>query len=119
MVTDERLPHRARRLRRPSGEPPPLPHPPGWSRWIWLCAAVVVIGFVLAAMAPTGGPFSLEDEILEWAASLRSPTLNDVAKAINVLTYSGVILAIRLAVVLVLAIFKRWRHLWCPWGRSP
>ena len=39
------------------------------------------------------------------------PALNDVAKAINVLTTSGAILGIRLAVVLVLAIFKRWRHL--------
>jgi hypothetical protein len=111
MVIHEHLPHRSRRLRRPSGEPPPLPHPPGWTRWLWLCAAVVAIGFVLGAMAPNGGPFSLEDEILEWAASLRSPALNGVAKAINVLTYSGVILGIRLAVVLVLAIFKRWRHL--------
>jgi hypothetical protein len=111
MVTDERTPHRARRLRRPSGEPPPLPHPPGWTRWLWVCAAVVVVGLVLAALAPSGGPFSFDDEILEWAASLRSPALNDVAKAIDTLTASGAILGLRLAVVVVLAIFKRWRHL--------
>ena len=73
MAIDERTPHRARRLRRPSGEPPPLPHPPGWTRWLWLCAAVVVIGFVLGAVASSGGPLSIDDEILEWAASLRSP----------------------------------------------
>ena len=111
MAIDERTPHRARRLRRPSGEPPPLPHPPGWTRWLWLCAAVLVIGFVLGAVASSGGPLSIDDEILEWAASLRSSALNDIAKGINVLTTSGAILGIRLAVVLVLAIFKRWRHL--------
>ena len=111
MVSDERTPRRARRLRRPSGEPPPLPHPPGWTRWLWLCAAVVIVGLVLAAVASSGGPLSIDDEILEWAASLRSPALNDVSKAINLLTTSGAILGIRLAVILVLAIFKRWRHL--------
>ena len=111
MVTDEHTPRRARRLRRPSGEPPPLPHPPGWTRWLWLCGAVVIVGLVLAAVASSGGPLSIDDEILEWAASLRSPALNDIAKAINLLTTSGAILGIRLAVILVLAIFKRWRHL--------
>ena len=40
-------------------------------------------------------------------ASLRSQALNDIAKAINLLTTSGAILGIRLAVILVLAIFKR------------
>jgi len=111
MVTDAREPHRLRRQRRPSGEAPPLPHDPGWTRWLWLCGLVAVLGVALAAVAKKGGPLSIDDEILEWAASLRSAALDDVARAISQLTDAPAILGIRLLVVVVLAFYKRWRHL--------
>jgi hypothetical protein len=110
METEIREPHRLRRQRRPSGEPPPLPHTPGWTRWAWLCVVVFVAGIALRIVADHGGPYSLQDEILEWAASLRSAFLNDVAKAIALLATTQAILGIRLLVVLVLAFYKRWRH---------
>ena len=36
-----RLPN-AEGRRRPSGEPPPLPRDPGWSRWAWAMLALII-----------------------------------------------------------------------------
>ena len=36
--------------RRPSGEPPPLPREDRWARWIWVLAAVLLLGAGLNAL---------------------------------------------------------------------
>ena len=47
-ITEE--PRRGRQgRRRPSGEPPPLPREDRWTRWIWVLAAVLLLGAALNA----------------------------------------------------------------------
>ncbi len=111
MATTRSEDRRQRRRRRPSGEPPPLPHDPEWVRGLWISGIVAVVGVVLAAQAARGGPLSLDDEILEWAASLRSPGLNDLAEAVSLLVSATAVLLLRLAIVLILVFYRRWRHL--------
>ncbi len=99
-----------RRLRRPSGEAPPLPHDAGWKRWLWPSVGVILLGSVLGtAMALE--PLPQDVSILRWAQGLRTSLNVDVAKAIDVLATPAVVLALRIAVLIVLASFKRFRHL--------
>jgi membrane-associated phospholipid phosphatase len=53
----------------------------------------------------------LEAPILEWFASIRTAWLTDVAKVIDSLGHANVVWILRLAVLLGLVVFKRWRHL--------
>lgn len=99
-----------RRLRRPSGEPPPLPRDPGWTRRLPLALAVVALGLILAYLMEDA-PLGIDDRILRWAADLRGPFLVDVSRAVNLLATAAVILALRLAAVVALVVFRRWRHL--------
>ena len=39
--------------RRPSGEPPPLPREDRWTRWIWVLAAVLLLGVALSVLIAT------------------------------------------------------------------
>ena len=99
-----------RRLRRPSGEAPALPHDAGWHRAIWVAVSVVVVGVVLA-VAMIQGPLSVDVAILRWAEDLRASFLVDVAEIFNLLATAGAILALRWATVIALVVFKRFRHL--------
>jgi len=101
-----------RRLRRPSGQPPPLPHPANWRRLMWLSAIVAVIGLLLAWVmaAQDGAPLGVDVSILRWAEGLRTTTLVDVAKVFNVLATTPALLLVRWTAVIVLALYKRFRH---------
>ena len=100
-----------RRLRRPSGEPPPLPHEAGWHARIWVAAAVVVVGLIIAIPMEDGFPLPADVSILRWAEGLRSAGLDDVAKAINLLAATTAILILRWGTILLLAYFRRFRHI--------
>jgi hypothetical protein len=100
------------RLRRPSGEAAALPHDPGWTRWLWPSAAVVILGVILATlMATESQPFPADVSILRWAEGLRTSLNVDIAKALNLLATPAGVLILRLATLVVLASFKRFRHL--------
>lgn len=99
-----------RRLRRPSGEPPPLPRPSNWYRLVVLAVVVVVVGLILAA-AMEDEPLGVDISILRWAEGLRTTTLVDVAKVFNVLATTGALLLVRWIAIIVLALFQRFRHL--------
>jgi hypothetical protein len=101
-----------RRLRRPSGQPPPLPRPSNWYRLIALAVVVVVVGLILAAMMPgePGTPLGLDVSILRWAEGQRTTTLVNAAKVFNVLATTGALLLIRWIAIIVLALYKRFRH---------
>jgi hypothetical protein len=102
-----------RRLRRPSGEAPPLPRRAGWHRLLWVAAAVFIVGVLLGAVmsgSPLGQPLGVDVSILRWAEGVRTTALVDVAKGVNLLATTAAILTLRWVAIVVLVIFKRFRH---------
>jgi membrane-associated phospholipid phosphatase/tRNA A-37 threonylcarbamoyl transferase component Bud32 len=107
------LDHRAPR-RRPSGEPPPLPHKLGRSGTFFLLMVLyfvlVIAGFLLF---PTlEGVFErLDHDRQVWITDLRTPGLTRVMDLVNGLASSWAIRVIRWSVIIALVVFRRWRHL--------
>ena len=74
------------RRRRPTGAPPPLPHPVSVTTTAWLVFAVVVLAgvIVISVRAPS---LRLDDQanaaVLRFFARARTPWLTDVARGIS------------------------------------
>jgi tRNA A-37 threonylcarbamoyl transferase component Bud32 len=105
---------RTPRHRRPTGAPPPLPHPVSVTTMAWLILAVVVPAgvIVISLRAPS---LRLDNQVntavLRLFARARTPWLTDVANGISVAgTGWGAAVAGLSAVVLTI-VFRRWRHL--------
>ena len=108
------LPCGQRRRRRPTGAPPPLPHPVSVSTTAWLVAVVVVLAglIVVSVRAPS---LRLDDQanaaVLRVFARARAPWLTGVANGVVAAGSGwGATVAGLSAVVLTMA-FRRWRHL--------
>jgi hypothetical protein len=99
-----------RRLRRPSGEPPPLPRPPSWQRWLPVAIAVVVLGFLLYSRMEDYRPLAIDVRWLTKAEAWRSLFLVDLARAVNLLATVWAVLLLRGLTLAILAVFRRWRH---------
>jgi hypothetical protein len=100
-----------RARRRPSGEPPPLPHGPRAVGWAWAGAIVLGVGILASlAFAASGSVTGFDTATLDAFAEARTPALTDAAKALHVSTTVSLILALRLGTVLVLAFVGRFRH---------
>ena len=100
-----------RARRRPSGEPPPLPHGPRAVGWAWAGAIVLGVGILASlAFAASGSVTGFDTATLDAFADARTPALTDAAKALHVSTTVSLILALRLGTVLVLAFVGRFRH---------
>jgi hypothetical protein len=98
--------------RRPSGEPPPLPREDRWTRWIWVLAAVLLVGAGLNILIHTADVVQRMDQaVLEWFARVRTPALTDTGKLVALLTTFAAVLVLRIATVLVLVLYRRFRHL--------
>jgi membrane-associated phospholipid phosphatase len=103
----------ARRQRRPTGAPPPLPRriTPSTTAWLLLAAVIVTGAFLVSERTPW---LRIGDHASTWLlrqlAAVRTPWLTDLANWVNgtVLTWHPVIVV---AVVLLVVIFRRWRHL--------
>jgi membrane-associated phospholipid phosphatase/tRNA A-37 threonylcarbamoyl transferase component Bud32 len=100
--------------RRPSGEPPALPHELGRSGKFFL---LLVLYFVIAITAFLVFP-SLESVFERWdhtrqlwITDLRAPGLTRVMLVVNGLASSWTIRLVRWGVILGLIVFRRWRHL--------
>jgi hypothetical protein len=103
---------RPRMRRRPSGEPPPLPREDRWTRWVWVLAAVVVVGAGLnLAIHTTQVVQDLDQAVLGWFADRRSPALTGAARLADLLTSFAAVMGLRLATVVVLVVYGRLRHL--------
>jgi len=105
---------RTGRQRRPTGAPPPLPHPIALSTTAWLgLAAVVLAGAILVSQHSPS--LRLGDQASTWVlrrlAEIRTPWLTDVANGIKVAGSSWGVTVIGLAVVALIMVFRRWRHL--------
>jgi membrane-associated phospholipid phosphatase len=103
----------ARRQRRPTGAPPPLPWriTPSTTAWLLLTAVIVTGAFLVSELTPW---LRIGDHASTWLlrqlAAVRTPWLTDLANWVNntVLTWHPVIVA---AVVVLVVVFRRWRHL--------
>ncbi|HET7236506.1 MAG TPA: hypothetical protein VFK59_08750 [Actinomycetota bacterium] len=94
--------------RRPSGEPPPLPREEGWHRWAWGLAAIVLAGVLLSLLID---PSDAESPLLRWFQDLRTELLVDFADLLDDLTQPMAVWIMRIAIVVVAALYKRWRHI--------
>jgi len=100
--------------RRPSGEPPALPHELGRSGKFFL---LMLLYFVLALTGfllfpPLEGVFERLDHGRQVRITeLRGPGLTQVMLVVNGLAYSWTIRVLRWGVILGLVVFRRWRHL--------
>ena len=109
-----RVDDHAGQRRRPSGEPPALPHELGRSGKFLLLMllyfVLVLTGFLL--FPPLEGVFERLDHGRQVrVAELRSPGLTRVILAVNGLASSWTIRLLRWGVIIGLVVFRRWRHL--------
>jgi membrane-associated phospholipid phosphatase/tRNA A-37 threonylcarbamoyl transferase component Bud32 len=101
------------RRRRPSGEPPPLPHSFGANTGIGLAliaiatALSVAMRFDKVAAVITGA----DDAVLRWVSTLRTPALTDLLSRTESLGSSWTIRVIGWATIVTLLVFRRFRHL--------
>jgi tRNA A-37 threonylcarbamoyl transferase component Bud32/membrane-associated phospholipid phosphatase len=105
---------RAHPRRRPSGEPPPLPHRINNSGkwWLALASAVVVFWIFAALYAEVAVQLDIVDHaILDGIASIRTPWLTHVATVVNAPATGWGLQVIWLANLVVLLVWRRWRHL--------
>jgi tRNA A-37 threonylcarbamoyl transferase component Bud32 len=105
---------RTPRRRRPTGAPPPLPHPVSVSTRAWLVLAVAVLaGLVLVSVrAPS---LRLDDQVnsavLRLFARARTPWLTGIARGISVADSGWGATVVGLSAVALMMAFRRWRHL--------
>jgi tRNA A-37 threonylcarbamoyl transferase component Bud32 len=105
---------RAARQRRPTGAPPPLPHPFTISTTAWLGLAVLIVAcaFLFTAHTPW---LRLGDQASTWLlqrlADVRTPWLTHLARGIKAAGGGWAVTVLGLAVVALTMIFRRWRHL--------
>jgi hypothetical protein len=106
-------PGRRRQLRRrPSGEPPPFPREDRWIRWIWVLAGVLLVGAGLNVLLHTTDVIQQMDQaVLDWFAGARAPVLTGAAKLVAALTTFAAVMTLRIATVLVLVLYRCFRHL--------
>ena len=110
---------RTRRRRRPSGAPPPLPKHIGTTGTGWLIAfGVLLLWAILAHNSTAVGGFTdrLDSAILRQVARLRTPWLTDVADAVESGFSFWLTTLATVALIVLLAVFKRWRHLFTVLG---
>ena len=104
----------AARRRRPTGAPPPLPHPVSVTTTAWLVVVVVVLAgvIVVSVRAPS---LRLDDQVnaavLRFFARARTPWLTDVAHGIVAAGSGWGATVVGLSAVAATMAFRRWRHL--------
>jgi membrane-associated phospholipid phosphatase len=105
---------RARRQRRPTGAPPPLPHPIAASTAAWLILAAVSVAAAFLISEQTSW-LRLDDRDNTWflrlLADVRTPWLTDVTNAIKVVGTGWGVTVIGLSVVVLTIVFRRRPHL--------
>ena len=105
---------RRRRRRRPAGTAaaPPVgraaasPREDHWTRWVWVLAGVLLLGAGLHLAIRAGDAVQAADQaVLELMARARTPALTGVARLADQLPTFAVVMALRLATVLVLVVY--------------
>jgi membrane-associated phospholipid phosphatase len=102
------------RRRRPSGEKEPLPRDLKASGWFWLAVGVFLFGLWVSIFAWTESTSWWTDRdlaLLQWLVDLRTTATTKGMEAFHALGSEWVNRPLRWGAVLVLIVFKRWRHL--------
>jgi tRNA A-37 threonylcarbamoyl transferase component Bud32/membrane-associated phospholipid phosphatase len=106
---------RARR-RRPTGEPPPLPHHVQTSGVRWLIAALVLVALTIVVFA--GGLRGLavdvtvaDDAAVRWLGGLHAPGLVGIWRGLAALSSWWALLGLVWGLVLALVVLRRFRQL--------
>jgi hypothetical protein len=103
-----------RRQRRPTGAPPPLPHPISINTTAWVLLAVVILvgAFLFSERTPW---LRVGDRASTWflqqLAGVRTPWLTDVATVVKSAGTGWGVVAAGLLVLVLTVVFRRWRHL--------
>jgi hypothetical protein len=105
---------RTPRHRRPTGAPPPLPHPVSVTTVAWLILTAVVLAGVIA-VSVRGPSLRLDDQVntavLRVFARARTPWLTGVADGISAAGSGWAAKVVGLSAVVLTIAFRRWRHL--------
>ncbi|HEU4349984.1 MAG TPA: phosphatase PAP2 family protein [Actinoplanes sp.] len=99
--------------RRPTGSPPPLPRHLGTSGKVWL-GLVALLPVAVLLLSPQRQPLvatQVETWILRTIASLRTDWLTPVMRAISTAGAGWTVTILGWGLVVLLVVFKRWRHL--------
>ena len=105
---------RTARQRRPTGAPPPLPHPfrVTTTAWLLLAVAIVTCAFLISQRTAW---LRLDDRANTWLlrqfADARTPWLTSLASGIKEAGSGWGVTGVGLSVVALTMIFRRWRHL--------
>jgi membrane-associated phospholipid phosphatase len=106
--------HRTGRQRRPTGAPPPLPHPFAVSTaaWLGLALAVLAIAFLVSLHSPA---LRADDRFSTWVlrllAGIRTAWLTDIATGLKNAGSGWGVTVIGFLAVALMMVFRRWRHL--------
>jgi hypothetical protein len=108
--------HRGSRQRRPSGQPPPLPHHLQGSGVGWLIAATVLttastVIFAHGLRGPAVGVTVADDAVTRWLATARVPRLTPIARGLADAGSTPVSVVAGYALVAALVMLRRFRHL--------
>ena len=106
---------RARR-RRPTGEPPPLPHHLQTSGVRWLIAAAVLVALTIAVFARGLRGLAVDvtvadDAVVRWLTGLQAPGLVGIWRALAALSSWWVLNGLLWGLLLALLVLRRFRHL--------
>jgi tRNA A-37 threonylcarbamoyl transferase component Bud32 len=110
---------RARKRRRPSGEPPPLPRRLERTGRYWLGMSLLVLAawsviFLVQGAGVEGTKADLA--VLQAFVDSRSPALTAMARAIEFIGSDIMLRIVRWSALLVLLFFRRFRHLFVFFG---
>jgi tRNA A-37 threonylcarbamoyl transferase component Bud32 len=102
--------------RRPSGQPPPLPHQLHGSGAGWLIAAIAltaasIVIFARGLRGPAVGVTVADDAVTRWLATARVPGLTPIARGLAEAGSVPVTAAITYGLVAALLVLRRFRHL--------
>jgi serine/threonine-protein kinase RIO1/membrane-associated phospholipid phosphatase len=103
----------ARRRRRPSGEPPPLPREaPGGTRWYAAAVALTLaLEIAMAIPAPRRWLTAVDDVVLRALATVRTGWLTSVLRAVGHLAYADPTRVLAWATIAVLLLTRHFRQL--------
>ena len=116
-AVQRRVPERGRSSRRrPSGQPPPLPHHVqvtgvGWLAVAVLLVALSVVAFAGGLRAPGVAVTVVDDAVVQWLGDVEMRGLTAAARAVAALGSWTAINLLLWALLLALAALRRLRHL--------
>src|SRR5215212_4203482 len=107
---------RRTRRRRPTGEPPPLPHHLQTSGVRWLIAAAVLVAVTIAVFARGLRGLAVDvtvadDAVVQWLSRLQAPGLVGIWRGLAALSSWWVLNGLLWGLLLALLVLRRFRHL--------